>query len=482
MARPSTSRALGVWANGMLVGRWVLPSRGAMAFTYDQAWVEAKEARPLSLSMPINLDQLTVTGHQVSNYFDNLLPDSEAIRRRIQSRYGIVGRSPFDLLAAIGRDCVGAIQLLPVDEQPTDVFSIAVTALSEARVERMLQGVQRPSSQSEDDEALRISLAGAQEKTALTRHRGRWCLPHGSTPTTHIFKLPLGLVGNRALYLTTSVENEWLCSRILAAFGLPVAECQLAQFGDVKALIVTRFDRKLHHSRGYWLRLPQEDFCQVTGTPSENKYESEGGPGLVQISKILQSSDDRDADLATLLQAQLLFWMLAATDGHAKNFSLHLLAGGSFRLTPLYDSLRRDFRLADRRLKAKPASPEEAQAGHGLTWQEQALQSNRDSPRSLQHDRSALRPRARHERPDRGHHRSHSKRSRPRWQRLPRRLPCDRVRRGDTGTSPRFWSAETEGVAGCCESSILAAHCHFAAMCRQTGVTAGVEASKCSPS
>jgi serine/threonine-protein kinase HipA len=337
MARPSTSRALGVWANGMLVGRWVLPSRGAMAFTYDQAWVEAKEARPLSLSMPINLDQLTVTGHQVSNYFDNLLPDSEAIRRRIQSRYGIVGRSPFDLLAAIGRDCVGAIQLLPVDEQPTDVFSIAVTALSEARVERMLQGVQRPSSQSEDDEALRISLAGAQEKTALTRHRGRWCLPHGSTPTTHIFKLPLGLVGNRALDLTTSVENEWLCSRILAAFGLPVAECQLAQFGDVKALIVTRFDRKLHHSRGYWLRLPQEDFCQVTGTPSENKYESEGGPGLVQISKILQSSDDRDADLATLLQAQLLFWMLAATDGHAKNFSLHLLAGGSFRLTPLYD-------------------------------------------------------------------------------------------------------------------------------------------------
>jgi serine/threonine-protein kinase HipA len=137
--------------------------------------------------------------------------------------------------------------------------------------------------------------------------------------------------------LTTSVENEWLCSRILAAFGLPVAECQLAQFGDVKALIVTRFDRKLHDSRGYWLRLPQEDFCQVTGTPSESKYESEGGPGVVQISKILQSSDHRDADLATLLQAQLLFWMLAATDGHAKNFSLHLLAGGSFRLTPLYD-------------------------------------------------------------------------------------------------------------------------------------------------
>jgi serine/threonine-protein kinase HipA len=304
--------------------------------TYDAGWVASKEGRALSLSLPITLDQLTVTGQRVASYFDNLLPDSEPIRRRIQSRYSLPSRDTFDLLAAIGRDCVGAVQLMPEGEEPHDVFAIHATALREERIERLLRAVPRASSPLDDDE-LRISLAGAQEKTALTRHRSRWCLPHGSTPTTHLFKLPLGLVGNRELDLSTSVENEWLCSRILAAFGLPVAECQIAEFGDAKTLIVTRFDRKLHDSRKYWLRLPQEDFCQATGTPSASKYEADGGPGVVHIAKILQASDRRDADLATLLHAQLLFWMLAATDGHAKNFSLSLLAGGHFHLTPLYD-------------------------------------------------------------------------------------------------------------------------------------------------
>jgi serine/threonine-protein kinase HipA len=337
VGRPSHSRALDVWANGILVGRWAIPNAGPMSFTYDAGWVGSKEGRALSLSLPITLDQLTVTGERVASYFENLLPDSEPIRRRIQSRYSLPGREPFELLAAIGRDCVGAVQLLPVDEEPQDVFAIRATALSEERIERLLRAVPRSASPLDDEDELRISLAGAQEKTALTRHRGRWCVPHGSTPTTHIFKLPLGLVGNRELDLSTSVENEWLCSRILAAFGLPVAECQMAEFGEAKALIVTRFDRKLHDSRKYWLRLPQEDFCQATGTPSASKYEADGGPGLVQIAKILQASDDRDADLATLLHAQLLFWMLAATDGHAKNFSLALLAGGRYHLTPLYD-------------------------------------------------------------------------------------------------------------------------------------------------
>lgn len=137
--------------------------------------------------------------------------------------------------------------------------------------------------------------------------------------------------------MTHSLENEWLCSRILHAFSIPVADCELARFGETKTLIVARFDRRLHSSRKYWLRLPQEDLCQATGTPASMKYEADGGPGLLDIARVLQASDNRDADLTTLLRAQLVFWMLAATDGHAKNFSIQLLAGGRFRLTPLYD-------------------------------------------------------------------------------------------------------------------------------------------------
>jgi serine/threonine-protein kinase HipA len=313
-----------------------------MEFRYDDAWLSSPEVRPLSVSLPLNMDGLPLRGEVVGAWFDNLLPDSEAIRRRLQSRFRTASNDVFDLLAAIGRDCVGAVQLLPEGEAPEGVFSIQTEPLDDAAIEQLLRNTVAPGQgllRGGDEEAFRISIAGAQEKTALTWRAGRWCRPLGATPTTHIFKLPLGLVGNRQADMRASVENEWLCAVILAAFGLPVAPCAIHQFGEQKVLVVERFDRVLHASGQYWLRLPQEDFCQATGTPAALKYEADGGPGLPAMARILQGSEARDADLATLMRAQLLFWMLAATDGHAKNFSLRLLAGGRYRLTPLYDVL-----------------------------------------------------------------------------------------------------------------------------------------------
>jgi serine/threonine-protein kinase HipA len=311
-----------------------------MEFSYDATWVASKEARPLSLSLPINLDGLPIKGDKVGFYFDNLLPDSDAIRQRVRARFHTRSGDAFDLLEAIGRDCVGALQLLPEGTSPERVFDITATRLSESEIEReLLAAVSLSGPLHVDEDDFRISIAGAQEKTALFRHEGRWCKPHAATPTTHIFKLPLGLVGGRQLDMSTSLENEWLCSRLLSGFGVPIAPCEIKQFGSTKALVVTRFDRLLHSSGRYWLRLPQEDFCQATGTPSSMKYESDGGPGLNAIARILQGSESRDEDLATLLRTQLLFWMLAATDGHAKNFSIRLLAQGRYRLTPLYDVL-----------------------------------------------------------------------------------------------------------------------------------------------
>ena len=336
---PAATKTLAVWANGVRVGLWRLPSRGAMEFQYDDAWLQADEARPLSLSLPLVPDRAARKGTEVEAYFDNLLPDSEPIRRRLQDRFRTASRSAFDLLAAIGRDCVGAVQLLAPDATPTDIHKIDATALNESAIARELGAVTAPNNPSDDDEEFRISIAGAQEKTALLQHNGRWCRPAGSTPTTHIFKLPLGLVGNRQADMRTSVENEWLCARIVAAFGIPVANCEIGEFGAHKVLIVERFDRTLHSSGKYWLRLMQEDFCQATGTPWHRKYQADGGPGVIDIARILRRSGKAQQDLATVFRAQLLFWMLAATDGHAKNFSIRILQGGRFQLTPLYDVL-----------------------------------------------------------------------------------------------------------------------------------------------
>ena len=340
MGRRTHAQALSVWANGVRVGVWRIPTRGPVELHYDPGWMASELGRPLSLSLPFGVDGNTpVKGDRVDNYFDNLLPDSEIIRRRIATRFRTASLEPFDLLKAIGRDCVGAVQLLAEDEVPEGVHRIEGTPLDDEDIEVLLEkSVSASAFGADDDEDdFRISLAGAQEKTALLWHDGQWLRPHGSTPTTHILKLPLGLVGNSKIDLQTSVENEWLCLAILRAFGLPVAETEIKTFGDQRVLSVKRFDRHLHASGSWYLRLPQEDFCQALGVSPHLKYEADGGPGMQSLAQVLRNSESAQDDLRTLLTAQILFWMLAAPDGHAKNFSLHLLARGLYRMTPLYD-------------------------------------------------------------------------------------------------------------------------------------------------
>jgi serine/threonine-protein kinase HipA len=320
------------------VATWRLPARGAAELLYDETWIASEQARPLSLSLPIPLDGAPLRGEAVLNYFDNLLPDSEPIRRRIAQRFQTGTLDAFDLLQAVGRDCVGAVQLLGEDEAPQGVERIEGETLSDNDIERLLnQTAGGMPFGDDDDDDFRISLAGAQEKSALLRHRGHWLKPHGATPTTHILKLPLGLVGNRRADLTTSVENEWLCMRLLHAFGLPAAQVEIATFGERRVLVVERFDRRPHPDGSWILRLPQEDFCQASGLPPHRKYEHDGGPGVLDLARVLQQSSTARRDVETLVTAQVLFWLLAAPDGHAKNFSLHLLRGGHYRLTPLYD-------------------------------------------------------------------------------------------------------------------------------------------------
>ena len=342
MGRPSHTRQLAVWMYGELVGHWSVPGRGPQEFRYEPSWLASPQFRPLSLSLPVGLGNPELRGEQVEQWFANLLPDNDAILRRLQRRFALRSTSAFDLLEAVGRDCAGAVQLLPPEEEPIGLDRIEATPLSESEIGRLLQGVVAeplPGGAAASDGELRLSIAGAQEKTALLWHQNQWCRPRGSTPTTHLFKLPMGRVGSGQIDFSSSVENEWLCGRILAAYGLPMAASRLASFAGQRCLIVERFDRRLHASGSHWLRLPVEDCCQATGTPPERKYENQGGPGMVAIAALLAQSAQAAEDLRCFFQAQVLFWMLRAIDGHAKNFSFFLPPGGSYRLTPLYDVL-----------------------------------------------------------------------------------------------------------------------------------------------
>lgn len=240
------------------------------------------------------------------------------------------------MLEHIGRDCLGALQILPPEEPGTSPGRIEGEALSEAQVAQLLRELPRFPMGVSKDSQIRLSLAGNHEKTALLRHEDQWLSPRGPTPTTHILKLPIGTTPD-GFDLSFSVENEWLCHRFLQELGLPVAPAAIASFEDQRCLVVTRFDR-LNTEAGI-LRLPHEDFCQATGTASAFKYESDGGPGIRTCLKLLSGSQQAAQDPETFFKSQILFWALCAIDGHAKNFSLSILPLGRFRLAPLYDVL-----------------------------------------------------------------------------------------------------------------------------------------------
>jgi serine/threonine-protein kinase HipA len=344
--RPRTNprdSMLAVWTNGERVGTWSV-NGGEHRFQYDDAWLASPAGRRLSLSLPFTPGNVPHRGEVVHNFFDNLLPDTDAIRRRMADKFAQGSADTFDLLAAVGRDCVGAVQLLPLDQLPVGFDRIEAAPLDEAGVERAIDSAvsdARVLGQLGDDD-FRISIAGAQEKTALLWHGGRWCMPHRATPTGHIFKLPLGLVGHMRADMHASVENEWFCAQLVAQLGFDIAPCDIATFGKRKVLVVERFDRALESppDKPAWLaRIPQEDFCQALGVPGPRKYESDGGPGVRDILRVLDTSTQAAKDKLTFVRALLAFWLMAATDGHAKNFSIFLERGGGYRLTPLYDVL-----------------------------------------------------------------------------------------------------------------------------------------------
>jgi serine/threonine-protein kinase HipA len=348
-----TVPALAVWMNGQRVGTWSTGKSKVSAFNYDAAWTNSEFFRALSLSIPLTND-LEVRGPSVTYYFDNLLPDNADIRKRIGTRFK-VRTDAFELLTAIGRDCVGAVQLLPTDAVPVGWDRINVAALSEAQVATHLRSVVAPPSSfagDEDPDEFRIAIAGAQEKSAFLRMGGKWFRPEGPTPTTHIMKLPMGIIAG-GLDFKLSVENEWLCAQFLDAIGLNVANTSIQHFEDLTVLVVERFDRRwlgvkpeavkkrgFSPAKGMYLaRLPQEDFCQALGLPPDKKYENHGGPSSTEGLQLLSGSERPATDRSHFVLTQLMFWLLAAPDGHAKNFSIQHSVGGRYHLTPLYDVL-----------------------------------------------------------------------------------------------------------------------------------------------
>lgn len=342
MARRKAHAPLKVLINGRIAGRLEKESSGAIRFQYEESWLDWEHRFAISLFLPLR--SAAYQGAPVVAVFDNLLPDNPNIRRRVAERTGAQGTDAHSLLEQIGRDCVGAMQFLPEEIEPK-TGGIDGEPIGDDEIERLLANLGGVPLGIDPEHEFRISVAGAQEKTALLHHDGKWMKPAGTTPTTHILKPQLGQIptSSGVIDMADSVDNEHYCLKLLEGFGLRVASTKIMTFGKRRVLVVERFDRQRARD-GRLLRLPQEDCCQALGIPPSRKYQStveghQNGPGALDILKLLRGSDEPGRDQLDFYKSQILFWLIGATYGHGKNFSIFLRPGGGFELTPFYDVL-----------------------------------------------------------------------------------------------------------------------------------------------
>lgn len=321
---------LDVLLGDALVGRVRDDERGRLRFAYDERWRAGARAYPLSVSMPLTIPEHG--GGAVAAYVWGLLPDNEMILDAWARRFQVSARSPLALLAHVGEDCPGAVRFVapsPRERLPREGEG-RVDWLDEAAIAVRLRILAKDvSAWRSIDDAGQFSLGGAQPKTALFFDGKRWGVPSGRIPTTHILKPGAPELAGHAV-------NEHFCLTLAAECGLPVASSRILRFEDQVAIVLERYDR-LRDGKVV-RRVHQEDCCQALGVLPANKYESGGGPGMRAIATLLRErSRDAAEDVSTFASALAFNWLVAGTDGHAKNYSVLIGQGGEIRLAPLYD-------------------------------------------------------------------------------------------------------------------------------------------------
>lgn len=326
------NEALEAIFDGRRVGR-ITYARDRIRFEYDEAWREDRASFPLSLSMPV-----TRREHDdavVRPFISGLLPDDNEVLRRWGRRFQVSPRNPFRLLTHVGEECAGAVQYVPPEDAERWLNGRAPEGVSwlaeEELAERLEELASDHSRARRFGDVGHFSLAGAQAKIGLYRdaESGRWGIPEGATPTTHILKPDIGAFDGYDL-------NEHFCLQLAHRLGLRTAKSWTARIGRVAVLIVERFDRA--RVGGRVIRVHQEDTCQALGRMPDLKYQNQGGPSAGDIFELIRNHSARlQEDVDRFLAAMIYNWLIGGTDAHAKNYGFLLAGGGQVRLAPLYD-------------------------------------------------------------------------------------------------------------------------------------------------
>lgn len=302
-----------------------------ISLTYEQGWQFGEQSFPISLSIP-----LARTSHPdaaIRPFLQGLLPDNPAVVEAWGKRFQISPRNPFDVIKHVGEDCAGALQFVRPErlERILSGELDSLIPLSDADLQERMTDIAAQSRAIPAPIEGRFSLAGAQAKDALHLKKGRWFVPGGRIPSTHILKPQPEEFEEHAL-------NEHFCLRLAARAGLRAVQSSVLDVAGKRVLCIERYDRVTYEEDGPLVRLHQEDMCQASGRYPHQKYQADGGPSAGEIVKLLDGlSDEHEADIAQFVGALAFNWVIAGTDAHSKNHSLIHGRGGFLRLAPLYD-------------------------------------------------------------------------------------------------------------------------------------------------
>jgi serine/threonine-protein kinase HipA len=313
-----------VWFESKIVGRLTLDD-DRFAFVYERAWLESTASFPISLTLPLRTDARV--GGPAHAFFANLLPEGAA-RQAVCRRLGISEDNDFGLLAAIGGECAGALSLLAPDQSP-DPKTWAYEEISRSRLRKLTSAEVVPLLLG--GPAMRLSLAGAQDKLPVAVLDGKIHLPLNGAPSTHILKLP----NERFRHLPV---NEAYVLGLAQRVGMDVVHATMIMETGAPSLLVARYDREPSVDPRTIRRLHQEDICQALGVPPAKKYEIEGGPTLARATTLIRESVYRPlVDVGRVIAWQAFNVVAGNSDGHAKNLAITYSRMGEARLAPFYD-------------------------------------------------------------------------------------------------------------------------------------------------
>ena len=280
----------------------------------------------ISCSLP-----LTPEAQDATAWVEGLLPEGDA-RALIASRFGISSTDAWMLLAHLGRDVAGALQIHTDDTELDRPESVA--PLSRTELEEAVEGLPHHPLDIRDDSEL--SLAGIQNKmTLVAMPDGGWGRPVGGYPSTHILK-----VEDRRYPGLAQLEHA--CLNVASQVGLTTVASHVETIAGLPCMIVSRYDRVVDDS-GTVERVHQEDLCQATGrSPSaargRGKYERHGGPSFRDAAELLRLWGQQ-GEREQLVRVMVFTVLIGNADAHGKNLSLLHPEPGQVRLAPLYDTV-----------------------------------------------------------------------------------------------------------------------------------------------